>query len=88
MNAETRKAVAVNGVSVWLKADFDILFDRVKRRDHRPLLQAPNPEQVLRKLLDERTPFYAYADITIESRDVAHDIVVKEIVDAIDTWLN
>ncbi len=88
MNSNTRKIIAANGISVWLKADFEILFDRVKRRNHRPLLKTDNPEQVLRDLLATRTPIYALADITIESRNVAHDIVVKEIVEAIDIWLN
>ncbi|MBZ0216861.1 MAG: shikimate kinase [Fimbriimonadaceae bacterium] len=88
MNPTTRKAISANGISVWLKADFDTLFSRVKRRNHRPLLKAENPEQILRKLIEERTPVYAQADITIESRDVPHDIIVNEITEAVDAWLN
>lgn len=88
MNPTTRKAISANAVSVWLSADFETLFSRVKRRDHRPLLKAENPEEILRKLMEERCPVYAQADITIESRDVAHDVIVREIADAIDDWLD
>jgi len=88
MNEETRKVIAAKAVSVWLKADLDLLYERVKRRDHRPLLKAENPKQVLSDLLDRRNPVYAQADITVESRNVAHDVIVGEIVTAIEDWLD
>ncbi len=83
MNEETRSNVANAGISVWLKADMPVLMRRVARRDNRPLLKTGDPEAVMRRLMDERYPVYATADITISSRDVPHDAIVLEIVDAL-----
>ncbi|MFO1150329.1 MAG: shikimate kinase [Alsobacter sp.] len=83
MNAETRERVARTGVSVWLKADFDVLMRRVRKRSNRPLLQNPDPEGTLRRLIELRYPVYALADLTIHSRDVPHDVVVNEIIAAL-----
>ena len=66
MNAETRRLIGQKGVSIWLKADFDILMRRIKRRTDRPLLRTADPEATLRALMDERYPVYALADLTIE----------------------
>ena len=81
MNAETRAAVAQKGISVWLKADFEVLMKRVKRRStaDRPMLQG-DPAQRIRHLMDERYPVYAEADVTVVSREVSHEIIVNEIV--------
>jgi shikimate kinase len=81
MNPDTRAGVRQNGVSVWLKADFDVLVRRVKRRAtaDRPMLQG-DPAQRIRQLMDERNPVYAEADVTVESREVSHEIIVAEIV--------
>lgn len=87
MNAETRAAIAQSGISVWLKADFDVVMMRVRRRSNRPLLQQPDPEGVMRRLIDERYPVYAQADITVKSRDVPHETVVLEILDALEDHL-
>lgn len=83
MRAETREAIAASGVSVWLKAEFDVLMARVRRKSNRPLLQTADPEGTLRRLIDERYPTYALADLTVLSRDVSHDVVTEEIVDAL-----
>src|SRR5271156_4507193 len=56
MNAATRQRIALKGVSIWLKPDFDVLMRRVRKRSNRPLLQTPNPDVTLRRLLDERAP--------------------------------
>ncbi|MGE3150250.1 MAG: shikimate kinase, partial [Pseudorhodoplanes sp.] len=77
---ETRAAVAAQGISIWLKADFDVLMRRLKRRNDRPMLKTADPAQTLKTLLAERNPIYAQADLTIESRDVAHEVIVEEIV--------
>jgi len=68
MNAETRAAIRAKGVSVWLKAEFDVLMKRVKRRAtaDRPMLQG-DPAQRIRHLIGERYPVYAEADITVTS---------------------
>ena len=81
MNPETRASVGQKGVSVWLKADFDVLMRRVKRRAtaDRPMLQG-DPAQRIRHLMDERYPVYAEADVTVMSREVSHEIIVNEIV--------
>jgi shikimate kinase len=87
MGAETRAAIRAKGVSVWLKADFDVLMRRVKRRNDRPLLKTSDPADTLRRLMDERAPVYAQADLTIESRDVPHSVVVDDIVSALRVFL-
>ncbi len=81
VNDETRAAVGESGVSVWLKADLPLLVRRVGRRGNRPLLKDGDPETVLRNLMTTRYPVYAEADITVESRDVPHEVIVTEIVD-------
>ncbi|GGH32906.1 shikimate kinase [Alsobacter metallidurans] len=83
MSAETRERVGRMGLSVWLKADADVLMRRVRKRSNRPLLKNPDPEGTLRRLIDERYPVYAHSDITVLSRDVPHDVVVGEIIDAL-----
>ncbi len=83
MNASTRERIARAGVSIWLRPDFDVLLRRVRKRSNRPLLQTPDPEGTLRRLLEEREPTYALADITIESRDGPHEAVVEQILVAL-----
>jgi shikimate kinase len=88
INEATRENISDHGVSVWLKADLDVLLRRVKRRSNRPLLKVPDVEGTLRRLVDERYPVYATADATVLSRDVPHDVVVDEILDALDRCLS
>jgi shikimate kinase len=83
VNPETRAAVAAKGISIWLKADFDVLLKRIRRRHDRPLLKTEDPGATLRKLMQERDPIYALADLTVQSRDVLHDRIVDEIVSAL-----
>ncbi|WP_067338332.1 shikimate kinase [Stappia indica] len=84
MNAETRAAVREMGLSIWLKADFALVMNRVRRKPNRPLLNDPDPEGVMRRLLAEREPVYAEAELTIQSRDVPHEAVVADIVAALE----
>ena len=81
VNPDTRALVKAEAVSVWIKADFELLFQRVSRRANRPLLKTPNPRETLQKLIDARYPVYAEADVIAESRDVPHDVIVEEILD-------
>jgi shikimate kinase len=81
MNEETRAAIAESGVSVWLRAELPLLVRRVGRRGNRPLLKHGEPEEVLENLMATRYPVYAMADLTVESRDVPHDVIVGEIVE-------
>lgn len=84
MNEETRQSIKEKGVSVWLKADLGVLMGRVARRDHRPLLKTDDPEAVMKRLMDERYPVYSSADIVVMSRDVPHEVMVGEILAALD----
>ena len=77
MNASTRGAIASTGVSVWLKPDVEVLLARVRKKSNRPLLQTQDPEATLHRILAERSPTYALADLTIELRDGPHDLVVE-----------
>ena len=88
MRPDTRTAIRERAVSVWLKADLDVLMRRVRRRADRPLLKAPDPEGVMQRLIEERYPVYAEADITILSRDVPQDVIVEEIVAALASHLD
>jgi shikimate kinase len=87
MNPETRRRVAEAGISVWLRADFDVLMRRVRKRSNRPLLQTPDPEATMRELMEKRYPVYALADLAVESREIPHDKVVQEAIQALDGWL-
>ena len=80
MNPVTRDNIAARGVSIWLKPDFDILLARVRKKSNRPLLKTADPEETLRRLLEERSPIYALADFTIELLDGSHDSVVEAIL--------
>lgn len=88
MNEETREAVANHGISVWLKADFEVLASRVRRKSNRPLLDTPDPDETIRRLMRDRYPVYAGADITVHSRDVSHDVVADEIIAALEQKLS
>jgi shikimate kinase len=83
MNAETRRLIATRGISIWLKADLDILVKRVSRRTNRPLLKTDDPAVIMKRLIGERYPVYAEADITVESREVAHEVIVSETIAAL-----
>jgi shikimate kinase len=87
MNPETRALVKEAAVSVWIKADFELLFARVSRRSNRPLLKTANPRETLQKLIEARYPTYAEADVTVVSRDVPQDQVASEVIDAILDYL-
>jgi shikimate kinase len=80
INPQTRALIRARGISVWLKADLDVLLRRIKRRSDRPLLKTDDPEQTLKQLIAERYPIYAEADVTVHSRDVSHDAIVADIV--------
>jgi shikimate kinase len=82
MNAETRALIKSCSVSVWISADFELLFQRVQRRSNRPLLKTANPRETLQTLIDKRYPTYAEADVTVVSKDVPQDQVAEEVIDA------
>jgi len=83
MRAETRDRIRDKAISIWLKADLDVIMKRVRRRADRPLLQTEDPTGTVSRLLDAREPVYATADLTIGSRDVPHERIVEECVVAL-----
>ncbi len=83
MDPETRQKIKETGTSIWLRADLDLLMERVLRRPTRPLLQQDDPRKVMERLMEERYPVYAEADITVESGDGPHEAVVSQIMDAL-----
>ena len=87
VNSETRTLIKTEAVSVWLKAEVDILFERVSRRSNRPLLKTANPRATLEKLVEDRYPIYAEADVTVISRDVPQDAVASDVIDAVVAFL-
>ena len=87
MREETRGRIRDKAISIWLKADADIIMRRVKRRADRPLLQTADPAATVGRLISEREPVYQRADITIWSRDVPHEKIVDECIEALHGWL-
>ena len=87
MSAETRQLLQKSAVTVWLKADVDVLMERVQRRGNRPLLAAADPRGVMLDLIEKRYPVYAEADITIHSRHVRREVIAEEIIEALDRHL-
>ncbi len=83
INEKTRNQIEQGGISLWLKADLDVLWERVNKRDHRPLLKTENPKQTLENLMNQRYPIYALADLTVQSRDERKEVIVDEVMAAI-----
>ena len=83
MNPQTRANIHRTGISVWLKAEIDVLARRLRRRSDRPLLKTDDPTATLTNLLAARNPIYGEANLTVVSRDVPHEVIVEEIVKAL-----
>ena len=83
MDKETRGEILAHAISVWLKADLDLLERRVARRNTRPLLNTGNPREILARLMDERYPVYAEANVMVEARDQPQGAMVQAITDAL-----
>jgi shikimate kinase len=87
LRAETRERIAASGVSIWLRADADVIMRRVKRRADRPLLKTPDPEGTVARLLAERQPVYELADLVVDSHDVPHEKVVDDCIGALREYV-
>ncbi len=87
INEKVRRQIAARGISIWLKADLDVLVERTGRRKGRPLLDNGDPKSVLADLMKQRYPIYASADIAINSRDVPIDETVEEVEMALENFL-
>lgn len=78
-----RERIKVDAVSVWIKVPVDVLIDRVRRRDTRPLLRQGDPREILERLSKEREPLYSQADLTVDSEDGPHGAAVARIIDSL-----
>src|SRR5437660_9080058 len=87
MREETRNRIGAKAVSVWLKADADIIMRRVRRRADRPLLRTTDPAATVGRLIEEREPVYQHADLTVWSRDVPHEKIVDECIEGLHALL-
>ena len=83
MNAETRMAIRQHGVSIWLRADLDTLMGRVAKKQNRPLLQTADPRGTMKRLMDERYPVYAQADVCVDTRDDRRETIAAEVIAAL-----
>lgn len=87
VNAETRELLKARTITIWLRADIDVLVRRVSRKDTRPLLTGRDPTEVLTRLAEERYPLYAEADLQVETGDTAHQVAVEAILTALTARL-
>lgn len=83
MDPETRARIRTRGITVWLKADLETLVERVSRRGHRPLLKNGDPREIIARLLAERGPIYAEADITVETGHAPTAATVERVIEAL-----
>jgi shikimate kinase len=87
MSPETRALIKARSISVWLKADLEVLAKRVSRKDNRPLLAGKDPIEVLREQAIARYPAYSEADLVVETGDTPHNIAVDQVLQAMNTFL-
>jgi len=87
MDPRTRALIAERAISVWLRADLDLLLRRVARRNDRPLLQVAEPRQKLAELMTQRHPIYAEADIAVDSADGPPDVTLERVAEALESFL-
>ncbi len=87
INPQTREFIRSHAVSIWLKAEFDVLMRRVRKRPTRPLLQNADPEGVMARLMAERYPIYGEANLTTQSRDAPHEVIIEEILESLERHL-
>lgn len=87
INDHTRTLMKEQAITIWLRAPLDVLMKRVSKRDHRPLLKEENPQAVMQRLMDERYPVYAQADLTIDTANTPHHTAVVAILAALREYL-
>ena len=88
INDETRALILDKAISVWLKADLDVLVRRVARKNNRPLLAGRDPAQVLHDLAQVRYPFYGQANVTVETGDTQHKAAVDAVIAGVSAYLS
>jgi shikimate kinase len=87
MDPKTRELIKEKAISIWLKTDLDVLARRIGRKDNRPLLAGKDPIEVLNAQAEARYPFYAEADITVETGDTAHHVTVDQLLRALEAYV-
>lgn len=87
MDAQTRERIRARGISIWLRADLDLLLARVARRDNRPLLKDGDRRAILAKLIEQRHPIYAEADIVVDSLDGPPELTLNRVLAALKEFL-
>lgn len=87
IDPRTRALMKERAISIWLKAPLDVLMKRVEKRSDRPLLQQDDPRGVMERLIGERYPIYAEADLTVESSSGPHNVAVAAVLDALRGYL-
>jgi shikimate kinase len=87
MDPETRARIRERGISIWLRADLDLLVQRVSRRTDRPLLKHGDPRQILAGLMAKRHPVYAEADLTVDSIDGPPEATLQSVLAALRAHL-
>lgn len=83
IDPDTRALIAAKAVSVWLRADLEVLVKRTAGRSHRPLLNAGDPREVLRRLIEKRHPIYAQANLIVDTSDQPADVTVEQVLAAL-----
>ena len=83
MDTETRALMRAHAITVWLRADLEVLYDRVKKRTHRPLLRQGDPREILARLMNQRYPVYAQADLVVESTAQPADMTTEQVLEAL-----
>lgn len=83
MDAETRAMLKEQAITIWLRAEFDVLWRRVSRRAHRPLLKTEDPKGTLAGLIEARYPTYAEADVIVDSDDAPKGETAQRVIDAL-----
>ncbi|AQX20527.1 shikimate kinase [Bartonella sp. WD16.2] len=88
MNEDIRKAIHQNGISIWLKADLHVLIERISGCCARPLLQTANPKETMQKLMEQRYPIYAQANLTINNHEEHYHVVAYNVIQAVQRYLS
>ena len=83
MDPSTRAEIRVRALSVWLRADLELLLRRTSRRNNRPLLKRGDPRTILSDLMEQRYPVYFEADVVVDCRDGPPDVTVERILQGI-----
>jgi len=83
MDPETRALMRRHAITVWLRADLEVLYDRVRKRTHRPLLRQGDPKDILARLMNQRYPVYADADLVVESTAQPADRTTEQVLEAL-----